>query len=337
MIKDTLFKSILIPVLGIIIPLFAGLINVHNFSTSQIIISNTFFIITSFVIWQGSVKLIAKARVQPFIRNRIFLKLLILFLITAIYSTIITALSAFIWQIIFLGDIEWISIIRSCMICSPIVVFLTVIYETIFLSKERELDIKILNQLDKERVNAELNILKNELDPHFLFNSLTNLSHLVKHDPERAYLFIQKLASVYKYFLVNKDKDFVTLSEELEFIHNYYYLLKIRFDNNVQIKVIVKQLESGLYILPFTLQTLIENAIKHNSFYDNDPLVINIIIEKGTITVNNNIKPKPFAADSTKVGLKNLKARYRIISNKDILVQTNKNNFIVNLPLLKQN
>lgn len=223
------------------------------------------------------------------------------------------------------------------MICSPIVVFLTVIYETIFLSKERELDIKILNQLDKERVNAELNILKNELDPHFLFNSLTNLSHLVKHDPERAYLFIQKLASVYKYFLVNKDKDFVTLSEELEFIHNYYYLLKIRFDNNVQIKVIVKQLESGLYILPFTLQTLIENAIKHNSFYDNDPLVINIIIEKGTITVNNNIKPKPFAADSTKVGLKNLKARYRIISNKDILVQTNKNNFIVNLPLLKQN
>lgn len=337
MIKDTLFKSLLIPLLGILIPLFSGLINVQNFTANQIIYSNILFILTSYIIWQGSVKIISSIRVHQSIRNKIFLKLLVMCFLAAVYGSLVITFSCVLWQSIYLPGFNITSIKRTIFICAGVVIFLTVVYETLFLSKERELDFRVLNELDRERLNAELNALKKDLDPHFLFNSLTTLSHLVKNDQDKAYLFIQKLASVYKYFLINRDKDIIPLEEELDFIDNYYFLLKIRFDDHVKVIVSINHYDEQLSILPFTLQTLIENAIKHNAFSETDPLVVNITIEKASLSVYNSIKPKPYAADSTKVGLKNLKARYKLISNKDVLIQTQKNKFIVKLPLVTQN
>jgi len=105
----------------------------------------------------------------------------------------------------------------------------TLVYEILFLSKERELDTKIVDELDKERVQAELDVLHNELDPHFIFNSLNTLNHLILTSPEAAHSFNSRLAQVYKYVLMNKSKELVSLFKELEFIESYFFLLQVRY------------------------------------------------------------------------------------------------------------
>src|SRR5688500_4237115 len=124
---------------------------------------------------------------------------------------------------------------------------------------------KIVDQLDKERQNAELNSLKGELDPHFVFNALTTLSHLISVDTDKAQLFTQKLAQVYKYLLINKDRELISLNDEIKFIDDYFFLLNIRYDNRLRLSFhMANQYVEKIMILPCSLQLLIENAIKHN-------------------------------------------------------------------------
>ena len=121
------------------------------------------------------------------------------------------------------------------------VLLFTLIYEILFLSKERELDTKIVEELDKERVQAELDVLHNELDPHFLFNSLNTLNHLILTDAQTAHLFNSKLAEVYKYVLLNKNKELVSLFKELDFIEGYIFLLQVRYENKLSFEFDAKR------------------------------------------------------------------------------------------------
>jgi len=214
------------------------------------------------------------------------------------------------------------------------VVVFTLVYEILFLSKERELDTKIVDQLDKERTQAELTILKNELDPHFIFNSLNTLSHLITTNPGKAHLFNNRLASVYKYFLINKERELISLQDELEFIHNYMFLLQIRHDDKLSLQTDLKENADKIMILPCALQVLVENAIKHNEFTEEKPLLIKISLNGEYLKVSNNTKPKLNSVNSTGIGLKNLSARYRLICHKDIFVEITNNDFVVKLPLI---
>ena len=177
MIKDTLFKTLSIPILGVLIPLLSKLIRYSRLGWMEIIASNVLFIATSYIIWQGSVGIISKLRRSPLVKRRFFLKLTMLCVSTAAYAFIISSVSGLIWQQIVFSTINTRPVFLCGAISAIMVVFLTLMYEALFLSKERELDTKIVDQLDKERVNAELNSLKGELDPHFVFNSLSTLSH----------------------------------------------------------------------------------------------------------------------------------------------------------------
>jgi LytS/YehU family sensor histidine kinase len=127
----------------------------------------------------------------------------------------------------------------------------------------------------------------------------------------------------------------VLLQDEMEFLENYYFLLRIRFDDTIRIDHHVNQQEGPVYILPCTLQVLVENAMKHNFFSEKEPLVISIDQNGQFITVSNPVRPKPNVSDSTKVGLRNLKARYRLVANQNILVQKTSNKFLVKLPIVK--
>jgi LytS/YehU family sensor histidine kinase len=184
-------------------------------------------------------------------------------------------------------------------------------------------------------MEAEINVLRNELDPHFVYNSLMPLYYLVKNDIHKAEAFACKLIQVYQYFLENRQNDFITLKEELNFIDNYFFLLQIRYKDSVLLKQNITEDENRCMVLPLSLQILVENVIKHNEFTREEPLTISITSERNCLVVTNSLRSKTYSASTSRIGLKNLRSRYRILASKDISVMKNKDQFIVKIPLLR--
>jgi two-component system, LytTR family, sensor kinase len=337
MLKDTILKVVFIPLLGLLLPLYSGLFVIHQYSLHQIVFSLLYFIVISLFNWEGVVRIIAVARTYRILKEKIFLKLFVLALLAVSWSVLFTGLTATLWQLMFLPAMQWPFVYNYAIMYAAVAALLVPIYEAAFLSKERELDVKIVNQLDEERVSAEMTSLKNELDPHFIFNSLTTLSHLIHTDAEKAYLFNSKLAQVYKYFLLHKERELISIHSELEFIEDYYFLLRIRHDEKIKLHINLNGTDGGKnMIVPYALQILVENAIKHNEFSAENPLNITLCVNNKCIQVANTVKPKPYMVSSTNVGLKNLSLRYKLICNKKIRVEKDNRNFIVKLPLITQ-
>jgi two-component system, LytTR family, sensor kinase len=334
MIKDLLLKIIFIPTLGVGLPLISSLINYKNYSPLELLAANVFFILTSFSIWKGCNWIHIKLR--PLYRpiSNPFNKIGAVCLVSALYGACTGGLSSFVWLKISREPFSWMSVYRFLAACVAAVIIFTLIYEILFLSKERELDTKIVDQLDKELSQAELQVLTNEMDPHFIFNSLNTLNHLILNQPKQAHLFNNRLAQVYKYFLINKNKDLIPLKDELEFIEDYFYLLQIRHENKLDLQTSLDDKSRQVMIPPCSLQILIENAIKHNEFSETNPLHIKVYVNDHYLQVSNNIKPKLYAVNSTGIGLKNLSSRYKILFKKDITISTSHENFIVKLPLI---
>jgi len=334
MIKDLLLKIIFIPTLGVGLPLISSLINYKNYSPLELLAANVFFILTSFSIWKGCNWIHIKLR--PLYRpiSNPFNKIGAVCLVSALYGACTGGLSSFVWLKISREPFSWMSVYRFLAACVAAVIIFTLIYEILFLSKERELDTKIVDQLDKELSQVELQVLTNEMDPHFIFNSLNTLNHLILNQPKQAHLFNNRLAQVYKYFLINKNKDLIPLKDELEFIEDYFYLLQIRHENKLDLQTSLDDKSRQVMIPPCSLQILIENAIKHNEFSETNPLHIKVYVNDHYLQVSNNIKPKLYAVNSTGIGLKNLNSRYKILFKKDITISTSHENFIVKLPLI---
>lgn len=336
MIRDGAFKALCIPLLGITVPLLARLIRYGNHTLFEIVLSNLFFILTSLLVWQGSVWMVAHLRRLQSIRQRFFIKILVMCLCTAAFGFTLSVAGALLWQWLFLGSITGQPAGWTGIISAGVAIVVTLLYEALFLSKERELDIKIVHQLDKDRVNAEINALKAELDPHFIFNSLTTLSHLISTEPEKAQAFTQKLALVYKYFLINKNRELISLDDELKFVEDYFFLLKIRYDDKVKMRFNISEVKQNIMVLPCSLQLLVENAIKHNRFTEQQPLNISISLTDDYLKVENNVHDKPYGVESTRIGLAHLNAHYKLMCNKDIIVRNGGGSFTVELPLIKQ-
>ena len=176
--------------------------------------------------------------------------------------------------------------------------------------------------------------LRSQVNPHFLFNSLNTLSQLVVAETETAGRFISKLSSIYRYILENGTKDRVKLKEELAFIEDYFYLHKIRSEGKIRLNMNMSDVDDSMEILPVSLQLLIENAIKHNMATIEKPLIINIYREGGYVVVSNNLQKMATQIASTKIGLKNLGERVRLITGKEIIVEETPNDYIVKVPLL---
>ncbi len=266
MIKDLLLKTIFIPLLGISLPLVAGIITYADYSVFELIVANIFFILTSFSIWKGCNWIHIKLR--PLYRpiSNPFSKIAVVCFVSALYGACAGGLSSMVWMQLSKEAFSWAGIYKFIAACVAAVILFTLVYEILFLSKERELDTKIVDQLDKELTQAELQALTNEMDPHFIFNSLNTLNHLIINEPEKAHLFNNRLARVYKYFLINKNKELISLKDELEFIESYFYLLQIRHDNKLQLQTPGDDESNNVLLPPCSLQILVENAIKHNEF-----------------------------------------------------------------------
>tara|TARA_R110002049_G_scaffold609_3_gene3421 strand:+ start:1733 stop:3094 length:1362 start_codon:yes stop_codon:yes gene_type:complete len=189
-------------------------------------------------------------------------------------------------------------------------------------------------QIVAKTETAKFESLKNQLDPHFLFNSLNVLTSLIGENPNQAEKFTTKLSKVYRYVLEQRNKDLVPISEELKFAKTYMELLGMRFEEAVKFNIPDEISNNELKIVPLSLQLLLENAVKHNVVSTSKPLTINIYEEDNYLIIENNINPKEAIGKSTKVGLQNIADRYGLITQKGVKIENNNKTFKVSLPLL---
>ena len=187
----------------------------------------------------------------------------------------------------------------------------------------------------QENLEFRFDRLKNQVNPHFLFNSLNTLASLVYNDPETASSFIIQMAKVYRYVLENRDKEMITLSEELNFMEAYLFLVKIRFEDGIKFELKISTDSNNLCLPPMTLQLLIENALKHNIVSISKPLLIQIFAGEKVMTVKNNLQPKLSPEPGTKTGLQNIKSRYVFITQRLVSIVKTETEFIVQIPLLE--
>jgi len=188
--------------------------------------------------------------------------------------------------------------------------------------------------LEKEKTAVQFENLKQQLNPHFLFNSLTSLRSLIRVDSKMATHFLDGLSKTYRYLLKSGDKELVTLEEELNFVETFTDLQKTRFKEGLKINISVDEGCYGKYIVPVSLQNLIENAIKHNTTNEESPLVIDIYTEDSYITVRNNLQRYRIVETSNKTGLASMCQLYKYLSDKEVIISENENYFIVKLPLI---
>jgi two-component system, LytTR family, sensor kinase len=189
-------------------------------------------------------------------------------------------------------------------------------------------------QLREENLIFQNQTLKNQVNPHFLFNSLNTLSALINSDPETAEKFTIRLASIYRYILENNIKDQVDLEKEISFIEDYFYLHRVRDEGKIEMKVSIA--DAGKYkILPVSLQLLVENAINHNMSSTEHPLKIEVFLENENIVVKNNLQKLSSSLKTTKTGLKNLSQRVKIVTGKSITIEENNEFFSVKIPLIQ--
>lgn len=203
-----------------------------------------------------------------------------------------------------------------------------------FMEKEKLLLVK--EQLEKENIISQYETLKNQIDPHFLFNSLNVLSSLIHEDTEKAEDFIDEFANVYRYVLDVSSKQLVPLKEELSFIESYFFLQKIRFGDNLKIDIDIPENIEQLFILPLSLELVVENAIKHNKVSKEAPLRIEIRTDKHFIVVTNNLQIRNEAIISTGIGLKNIKERYYLYNKTQPVFEQYNNKFIARVPLIRK-
>ncbi|MCB0665707.1 MAG: histidine kinase [Saprospiraceae bacterium] len=207
--------------------------------------------------------------------------------------------------------------------------------EAVYYYNKLRLAEKEKDELRRINLHTQYDSLKQQVNPHFLFNSLNTLASLISIDPDRAEKFVEEMSQVYRYLLHSNQEELVPLSQELKFIHSYLHLLQTRYGDSLKVDMLIP---SNFYLYrlpPLTLQLLVENAVKHNEISTLNPLRIKIFIEEGRMIVSNNLQRKALNLPSAKIGLANIMAKYRLLDNNSAEVLETENEFIVKLPLVK--
>lgn len=182
--------------------------------------------------------------------------------------------------------------------------------------------------------NAKFESLKNQIDPHFLFNSLNVLSSLIEENPDNAQRFTTSLSKIYRYVLEQKDKELVSVEDELSFAKTYMNLLKMRFENSLFYELPTTNINPDAKVVPLSLQLLLENTVKHNIVSEQKPLHIRIFIDGDYLAIQNDFQKKEVLQDRQGVGLQNIVNRYGIITKRKVLIEQNEKTFTVKIPIL---
>jgi LytS/YehU family sensor histidine kinase len=209
------------------------------------------------------------------------------------------------------------------------------IYEAISFYTQLQVAVAEKAQLERQNLESQLEGLRSQVNPHFLFNSLNTLTYLIPENADKAVRFVQQLSKVYRYVLESRDTRLIPLHEELMFLKSYIFLQRERFGDNLVVDLHNLESYENAGIVPLTLQILFENAIKHNVISAEKPLHIDVSVENNHLVVRNNLQKKNQVMDSTGVGLQNIRDRYRMLTEQEVNVITSQQYFTVVLPMIE--
>lgn len=223
-------------------------------------------------------------------------------------------------------------IVGSLLFATLLIIFFESLYNMYALNiSEKKQEI-----LMRQNAESQLDILKNQVKPHFLFNSLNTVISIIPDEPDKAIDYIQKLSKVYRYILEIKDNKLIPIQDELDCINDYVFMLQIRFGENLKFELDNEGLEERDHVVPLSLQLLVENAVKHNIISNKKPLKIKI--EKGkdsNLLISNNLQIKTQKMPSTGTGLSNIRSRYEILTDRKVEIIESSKDFTVSIPLLE--
>lgn len=211
---------------------------------------------------------------------------------------------------------------------------IAIVYEGIYLYQRWKIAYTETQELKKVNLQSQLDSLKTQINPHFLFNNLNSLSSLITSDAERAERFLDELSSVYRYLLQQNYRDLCPLSDEIQFIRAYFHLLKTRFGEGIFMEMDVESRYLTHLIPPLTLQLLFENAIKHNVISVSRPLRIRLYTDEDMLYVANNLQKKKITVSSSQIGLQNIIMKYKLLDHSSVQIYFDENTFLVGLPLI---
>ncbi|QJW89408.1 histidine kinase [Spirosoma taeanense] len=208
------------------------------------------------------------------------------------------------------------------------------VFEGIYLYQRWKVSYTEAQELKKVNLQSQLDSLKTQINPHFLFNNLNSLSSLITTDAEQAERFLDELSSVYRYLLQQNNRDLCPLSDEMNFIKAYFHLLKTRYGDGIFLETTIEERYLTYLIPPLTLQILFENAIKHNIISVNRPLTIRLYTRGGNLYVENNLQKKKIAVPSNQIGLQNIMMKYQLLDRSSVVIQHDEEKFLVGMPLI---
>ena len=335
-LNDKIMRLCGIPFFGIIIPNISGLFGQLTIYDLSYWLGYPYFIGLSAAIWQGNRYLMFRTRKRFTWFDKPIEKLILLVVNNIFFTSPLTIAWLCLWyRWAGFQKINWEVILIVTLINVIIVLFVIHIYETVFMVKEQENE-QILNaNLSSAKAKAELEALKNQIDPHFMFNSLNSLSYLISSDQQKAMQFTENLADIYRYILSQKDQTLVLLEDELSFMKKYIDLLELRFGNALNVKKHFNGTTERKYLIPpISAFVAMENAVKHNEISENIPLQVDLRLNEDMLMISNKIQTKRSIKHSSKIGLKNMDDRFKIITGKGITIISQNGYFNVNLPLM---
>lgn len=328
-------RLIAIPIVGLAIGNVSGLLDGLAPSSAVYWAGSGYFMLTSLVVWQFN-RLVYLRLLQDRWDWITDPKRRLRALLINVAVCTIPSMVAMLWIWYRLRGIgtDWTAIRNATIVALVFSAFITATYETLRLIRQRARAELETEKLERAKVQAELAALKSQIDPHFMFNSLNTLASLIEEDPARALDFNYKLAEIYRYILAKRNVELVPLREEVAFLNNYYSLLKLRFEDGIDLRLPrEKNWPDGLLIPPISLQVLLENAVKHNECAADAPLTVRLEMFGDTVKLENEKRPRRQPRVSTRVGLKNLDERCRLILGRGIEVEDGARGFGVALPV----
>ncbi len=327
-----------IPVLSFIVPVvFFGCrfdrqpyFNIRQFATSFLVISILWIANRYLLIW-------CRKRFPLFkqVRKRLLVQSVLMLSFTILGDNI---LHVILHQTVFKEPVDifntdnFIGRMAASVFC---VIMIVAIYESIYFMHALKDSVEEKEMLKRESLQAQLNALRTQVNPHFLFNNLNTLSSLIPEDPKHAVDFVQQLSKVYRHILDVKEEKSILLKDELDVLNAYTFLLKTRFGNNLNVHINIPEEKLQKKIVPLSLQILMENAIKHNIVSSDKPLQIQVFAENGSLVLSNNLQVKNQVNESTGIGLENIRNRYKLLGDKEVNVTENENSFTVSIPLIE--
>ncbi|NJM26380.1 MAG: histidine kinase [Bacteroidia bacterium] len=335
-LNDNKIRLIGIPFLGVAVPLVSGLFGSLSFGDLAYWLGFPYFVGLAAMIWQGNRYLLFRTRKRFTWFDKPIEKLVLLLLNNVFYTTPLTIAWLCMWyRWAGFGGTNWEVVLVVALINVICVLFVTHVYETVFLVREQESELVRNEQLQRAKAEAELEALKNQIDPHFMFNSLNSLSYLIKKDQGKATLFTENLAEVYRYILTQKDQTLVLLEDEFNFVNKYTELLELRFGHALIIRKHFNGATEKAFLLPpISAFVAMENIVKHNEISDRKPLTVDLHVTDGHLTISNEIRPKRSLQHSSRIGLKNLDERFKILTGKGVDTTNDDGCFTVKLPLI---